>query len=198
MTGRPRIGPLPEPERTEVQRDLLAPVLAGPGPKATNLYATLVRHPRLFHRWEALGGTLLFRGELPARHREILILRTARNTGSDYEWGQHVRLGTEAGLRAEEIERCAADGGWADDDEAGPLVAAADELHAGSTVGDATWERLAARYDDAQLIEIVAVVGYYHQAAFLLNALGVQREPGVVALPADQRGPGKPSPSGTG
>lgn len=198
MTDGPRIGPLPEPDRTEVQRDLLAPVVGGPGPKATNLYTTLVRHPRLFHRWEALGGTLLLRGTLPPRHREILILRTARNTGSDYEWGQHVRVGTEAGLSTEEIDRCARDGGWTDTDEEAPLVAAANELHTDSTIGDATWARLEARYDEAQLIEIVAVVGYYHQAAFLLNALGVQREPGVVGLPGDQAGPGNPSPSGTG
>jgi len=196
VSDTPRIGPLAEPEQSDVQRELLAPVLGGPGPKATNLYTTLVRHPRLFHRWQALGGTLLLRGELPPRHREVLILRTAWNTGSDYEWGQHVRLGAAAGMSAEEIDRCAGDGVRSDEEDL--LVAAADELHATSTIGDPTWTRLSERYDEAQLIEIVAVVGYYHQAAYLLNALGVRREPGVVGLPAGQAGSSRGSPSGTG
>jgi len=185
MPAAPRIAPIDPEQLSDAQRDVLAPVLEGQGPRATNLYYTLARHPSLFRRWQALGGTFLFRGQLSPRDREILVLRTAYNTGSDYEWGQHVLLGEAAGLHGDEIARCARadrDGaGWNEDDAA--LVAAADELHATSSLSDATWRELAGRYDEAQLIEIIALVGYYHQAAFLLNALGVEREPGVVGLP---------------
>jgi alkylhydroperoxidase family enzyme len=62
-------------------------------------------------------------------------------------------------------------------------MAAADQLHARNTVDDAAWQDLAERYDEAQLIEIVALVGYYHQVAYLLNALGVAREEGIPGLP---------------
>src|SRR5580658_9931865 len=102
MTDRTRIEPLTAAEQSEEQRERLAPLLAGPAPGATNLFATVLRHPKLFQRWQALGGMLLFRGLLPARDREILILRTAANTTSDYEWGQHARIAADIGMSAEE------------------------------------------------------------------------------------------------
>lgn len=55
--------------------------------------ATIAHHPRLLKRWSAFGGMLLAGGALPARDREVLILRTAANTGADYEWGHHLPLG---------------------------------------------------------------------------------------------------------
>ena len=59
------------------------------------------------------------------------------------------------------------------------LLRAADELHDDSCITDDTWEVLADRYDERQLIEVLMVVGHYHLVAFTLNSLGVQREPGV-------------------
>ena len=38
---------------------------------------------------------------------------------------------------------------------------------------------LAEHFDDAQLIELVMVIGHYHLVSFALNSLGVQLEPGV-------------------
>lgn len=50
-------------------------------------------------------------------------------------------------------------------------------------IGDATWATLAAHYDDAQMIELVMLIGQYHLVAFTLNSCGVQREPGVDGFP---------------
>jgi 4-carboxymuconolactone decarboxylase len=181
MNRRTRIEPLAAAEQSDEQRERLAPLLVGPAPAAINLFTTVLRHPKLFQRWQALGGMLLLRGLLPARDREILILRTAANTTSDYEWGQHARIAADIGMSAEEIDRCAR--GTPTDEVEAALMAAADQLHARNTVDDAAWQDLAERYDEAQLIEIVALVGYYHQVAYLLNALGVAREEGIPGLP---------------
>ena len=125
------------------------------------------------------GGKLLA-GKLPARERELLILRTGWRCQSVYEWGQHVLIGRRAGLTDEDIARLK-DGpdapGWDPFDAA--LVRAADELHDDGCITDATWAALRERYDDAQLIEVPMVVGQYHLVSFTLNSLGVQREPGV-------------------
>ncbi len=149
-----------------------------------NIFATLVRHPRLFKRWLGFGGYLLYRGELPARDRELLILRTAWNTGAEYEWGQHIRIARTAGVSDAEISRVI-DGpdafGWTSGDSA--LVRAADELHGESTIADSTWSVLAESFDEHQLIELCMVVGQYHLVAFTLNALGVEREHGVTGFP---------------
>ncbi|MCI4370666.1 MAG: carboxymuconolactone decarboxylase family protein, partial [Thermoplasmata archaeon] len=69
-----RIPPLPAQERDERQDELLAPIAVNG--RHLNIFATLIRHPRLFNRWSAFGGTLLRRGELSDRHRELLVLRT--------------------------------------------------------------------------------------------------------------------------
>lgn len=179
----PRLAPLPEPERTESQRELLASVDVGGPLGEANIFTTLVRAPRVFRRWLPFGGALL-RGSLPARDRELLILRTAVNCRAPYEWGQHVRLGELAGLSSDEIARVAegpAAAGWSPDDEL--LLAVADELHATCTLSDARYAALAARYDEVQLIEVPMVVGHYHLVAMTLNALGVENDEGLAPLP---------------
>ncbi|MEY2589135.1 MAG: hypothetical protein QOJ67_1119 [Acidimicrobiaceae bacterium] len=146
---------------------------------AANIFATFVRHPGLFRKWMPFGGKLL-NGKIPARERELLILRTGWNCRSEYEWGQHVVLGRAAGLTDDEITRVKVgpDGaGW--DPFDATLLRAADELHGDACVSDATWAALADRYDERQLIELPMLVGQYHLVAFTLNSLGVQREEGV-------------------
>jgi alkylhydroperoxidase family enzyme len=150
-----------------------------PGAPAANIFATLVRHPGLFRKWMPFGGKLLV-GKLPARDRELLILRTGWRCQSEYEWGQHVLIARAAGITDEEIERLKVGPdapGWEPSDAV--LVRAADELHDDGCITDATWATLAARYDVPQLIEVPMVVGQYHLVSFTLNSLGVQREPGV-------------------
>ena len=172
----PRIPPLPPDERDEQQTELMAP-LTGP---TVNIFATLVRHPGLFRRWSAFGGKLLT-GKLPARDRELLILRTGWRCRSEYEWAQHAPIAKAAGLTADEVERVkeGADAdGW--DPFDATLLRAADELHDDSVIGERTWAALADRYDDRQLIEVPMVVGQYHLVSYTLNSLGVPVEEGVA------------------
>jgi len=177
----PRISPLPPEERTGVARELLDSAQMASGPDA-NIFATLVRAPGLFRRWLPFGGRLL-NGRIPARERELLILRTGWNCGSPYEWGQHVPIATRAGLTAEEIDRVPAGPGasWQPFDAA--LLSAADELHERWCISDATWEVLADRYDTHQLIEVPMLVGHYHLVAMTLNTLGVELDEGLSGLP---------------
>ena len=180
--SQPRIAPIPPEDRDDTTRDLLGKLAIGSG--ELNIFSTLVRHPALFRRWMAFGGELLMSGTIPARERELLVLRTGWNCQAEYEWGQHVTIGKQAGLTDEEIARIAegpeADG-WSDQDAT--LLRAADELHHDSCISDATWIALAAHMDERQLIELTMLVGQYHLVSFALNSLGVQREPGVPGLP---------------
>lgn len=182
MSTGPRISPLPEAERTDADRELLEQASA-PGSAASNIFTTLVRHRRLFRRWLPFGGVLLT-GAIPARDRELLILRTGWLCRSPYEWGQHAVIGRAVGLSDAEVARIAtgpdADG-WEPWDAL--LLRAADELHESHTISDETWAALAEIYDTKQLVEVPMVVGHYHLVAMTLNTLGVEREPGVEGLP---------------
>ena len=181
MTTRPsspRVAPLRDTEHTKETAELLETVGMPAGP-AANIFTTLVRHPGLFRRWLPFAGKLLD-GKVPARDRELVILRTGWRCQSEYEWGQHVLLARRSGLSDDEIRRVQAGPdvpGW--DPFDATLLRAADELHDDSCVSDATWAVLAGRYDDRQLIQLLLLVGQYHLVSFALNSLGVQREPGV-------------------
>ncbi len=184
VTDTPRLPPLPPDGRDPRTDELLRSLRPDPEGDDMNLFTTLAHHPRLLKRWSAFGGMLLAGGALPARDREVLILRTAANTGADYEWGHHLPIGRHAGLTDEEmagLARFTATGRAPHDDL---LVRAADELHADSVIGNDTWDALAAVYDEQQLIEVCMVVGQYHLVGFTLNSLRIQREAGVAGLPA--------------
>ena len=153
-----------------------------------NIFATFANHPKLLKRWSVLANHALFKTTLPARERELLILRTGFRCGSDYEWGQHVGIAREAGLTDAEIDRVAAGpgaAGWSRADRA--LLQAADELHDDQLVTDATWDELSLDWDTEQLMDIVFTVGIYTQIAMALRSFGVQREDGVPGLPDGAR-----------
>jgi len=180
-----RIPPTTAAGRDERTEELLASFRREDGTDL-NIFATLAHHPRLLKRWSAFGGTLLFRGQLPARDRELLILRTAWLCKAEYEWGQHVLIGRDAGITDDEIGRIPEkeiSGEWGPREQA--LLRGADELHEQSVISDQTWEVLAAEYDYQQLIEVCMVVGQYHMVAFTLNSLGVELEPtpGLAQFP---------------
>jgi alkylhydroperoxidase family enzyme len=188
MTERlssPRIPPVPHEERTGQIRQLLDEAVAGAAADA-NIFTTFVRAPGLFRRWLPFGGKLL-EGKLPARDRELLILRTGWNCGAEYEWAQHARLALSCDLSAAEIDlvvRGPDAEGW--DDFEASLLRAADELHSDWMISDATWAELAERYDTEQLIEVPMLVGHYHLVAMTLNTLGVQLDEGLAGFPSAQ------------
>ncbi len=180
----PRIDPLAPAARDDEARELLATVaLPADSDSTLNIFATLVRHPGLFRRWLPFGGKLLA-GKLPARDRELMILRTAWRTRAEYEWGQHVVIARSSGVADDEIARVRSgpDDGWTEFEAA--LLRAVDELHDDGCISDATWRTLVTRYDARQLIEVPMLVGHYHMVGFTLNSLGVQLEHGVPGFDA--------------
>jgi AhpD family alkylhydroperoxidase len=160
---------------------LLGVATGGPPP---HVFTTLARHRKVFRPWLRFAGRLMPGGTLPRAESELVILRVARVTGSEYEWQQHVRLGRAAGLTDAEIERVrlgAQAPGWSP--RQALLLRAVDELHAHDRIGDALWAELAREYDEVGLIEICLLTGHYIMLAGALNSLGVQLEslPGVEA-----------------
>lgn len=143
-----------------------------------NIFATLAHHPKLFKRFNLFGGFLLNKGLVPAREREIVILRVGWNARSVYEFGQHTAIGRRVGMSDAEIEALArSDVGdsWAEHEL--DLIAMADELCADDCVSDATFDRLRRRWSEAELIELVVCAGFYRLVSGFLNTMGVQPEP---------------------
>jgi 4-carboxymuconolactone decarboxylase len=186
MSDEPRIPPLPPDEWDGDIKRILEAVPGGVENRLgeNNIFPTLARHPELFVAWLRFGGYLLTSGKLSGRDRELLILRTAVNCGSSYEWGQHVRISLAGGLERETIDRVLEGpdaAGWSGHEAA--LLRAADELHQGSRISDETWAKLAESYDADKLIETTMVIGHYTMLAGALNSLGVELDEGLEPLP---------------
>lgn len=179
----PRLAPLSEAALTGEQRDLLTKARGHLA--SVNVLDTVVRHPDLLRRWLPFFNHALHKSTLPARDREVLILRTGRLCGAGYEWAQHVPFAERAGLTAGEIDGIAAGADaavWPNDHDRA-LLRAADQLHRETMLGDAAWGALAARYDVQQLMDVVFTVGQYRLVSAALNALCVQLDPYLRPYP---------------
>ena len=85
------------------------------------LFTTLARDQRLFKRF--MAGSLLDKGNLSLRHREIVIDRITALSRSEYEWGVHVAFFAErAGLDEAQVSSTAqagaADPVWSEPERA--------------------------------------------------------------------------------
>lgn len=105
MTRAPRITPIPEAEWDEETRTLIqTPWFADRPTRGQNFFKTFVCHRELFRAWNEFGRTL-FNGRLPARDRELLVLRTAWLTQSQFAWAQHQPVAEGLGMTTDELRR---------------------------------------------------------------------------------------------
>jgi alkylhydroperoxidase family enzyme len=144
---------------------------------------TMLRHPELFARQTDIGMLLLGSGALPARDREIAILRAAWLCGAPYEWGEHVIIAKKQGVTPAEIEAIVTGPqapGWSDHDRA--ILRAVEELRADAMISDATWATLAIRFDERQMIELPILIGQYHTVAYYQNSLRLRLHSGNLGL----------------
>ena len=181
MTAR-RVEPVQPPFPPELQAvfDRIMP----PGVPPLQLFTTLARVPRIYERFRA--GSLLDRGPLSLRHREIVIDRTCARCGCAYEWGVHVAFFAErVALTPEQIRATVhgtpADPAWSDEEKL--LIRAVDELHDSSRISDELWAALANTFSVEQIFELIALVGFYHTVSFFANGLRLAPEPFGVPFP---------------
>ena len=100
MATDPLLQPLPAAEWD----DELTPIL-GAGGQPLNIFGTLAHHPKLMKRWLVFGNHVLAKSTLPARDRELVILRSGWRCRAPYEWGQHIVIARTAGVTDDEITR---------------------------------------------------------------------------------------------
>jgi len=155
---------------------------SGKPPIGTNLVCTQLRHPALAKAFLTYNAHFFHASKLPARVREILILRVAWIRHAESEFLAHADIGRRAGLTDADIEGIQAGptADWAAEDAI--LLRAVDELTSSARITDDTWAALARWLDVEQLIEVVFIVGCYETLAMALNSFNVELEPGAAEL----------------
>jgi alkylhydroperoxidase family enzyme len=171
----PRIAPVDMDALAEDQREALK-VFEGRTP--LNIFRTFARAPKALTAFLAWGNYVLSRrNSLPARERELVILRTGCLCRSGYEFAQHRRIGLEAGLTEDEISaiKVGPDGAsWSEPDAL--ILSATDQLCRSHFIDDATWQGLGQHFDEKQRMDLVFTIAQYTQVSMILNTFGVQLE----------------------
>jgi 4-carboxymuconolactone decarboxylase len=180
----PRNPPRPVSGLSPEEREMVKTGLQPDG-SLRNVDATLIVHAKLYSLRSNFDAYIQSGGVLSPRTRELLIMRTAWNQRTAYEWGRHAPLSNAAGLTRREIARIAqgpSAPGWSPQDKA--VLQAADDLRREAFVSEATWTALSKRFDDQSLIEIIFTVGWSEMRALDINSLGIQAELGAAPMPA--------------
>jgi len=180
--GHARVEPLAAPYEPVLQAffDKIMP----PGVAPQKLFTTLARVPRIYERFRA--GSLLDRGPVPLRSREIVIDRTCARCNCSYEWGVHVAFFADrAELTPDQVRATfcgdANDAAWSHEERV--LIRLVDELHDTAEISDELWNALVTAFNIEQILELIALVGFYHTVSFFANGLKLPAEPYAVSPP---------------
>lgn len=181
-----RISPATEPFAPGIGEQLVQ-VMRGRPP--LSLFTTLARDPRLFGKFFA--GSLLDRGHLTLRQREIVIHRTTALCRSEYEWGVHVSaFARHVGFTDDQIrafvQGSADDACW--DGAEALLIRWCDALHRDCDVDDRLWNDMKAHHSDEAIIELLMLAGFYRTVSYLTNALRLPLEAGAARFPPQRMG----------
>jgi alkylhydroperoxidase family enzyme len=129
-------------------------------------------------------------GKLDARLREIAILRVGWRIGSVYEWSNHVPIARRAGLTDDEVRAVRhADGSVLSASDLA-AIAVVDDVLDHVSVSAATLARAREAVGDGdELLELVAIPGFYRAIGALLLTFGIPLEPHVEPWAPDGVGP---------
>ncbi|MFL9865719.1 carboxymuconolactone decarboxylase family protein [Paraburkholderia fungorum] len=155
-----------------------------PGVPPLGLFTTMARDERLFGKFFA--ASLLDRGHLTLRQRELIIDRTTALCRSEYEWGVHMAFfGARAGFSPEQIEALVhgtpQDECWSAEDSA--VLHMCDALHRDCNVNEDSWQALRAHFSEETILEMLMLAGFYRTVSYLTNALQLPLESYAMRFP---------------
>ena len=176
-----RVRLLEKEEVAEPIRRRLEEIASSRG-RVFNLYKLLANSPIGVGQLYGLVAALWAESELSRDVQELVILRVAQLSGSRYEWARHRHLARGAGISDEQIEALSA---WptsgAFDDRLRAVLAVVDAAVQRRPAGDQDFSRLKRFMSDRQVLELVALAGFYVMLAIVIGTLELDPEEGDEA-----------------
>jgi alkylhydroperoxidase family enzyme len=156
------------------------------------IFQVLLNHPKLAGAFNDMLATMLWRGLLDSRLRELVIMRIGWLTACEYEWTQHWRVAQGLGVSAEDLLGVR---DWQAHRSFGPaeraVLAATDDVVRDGAVSAESWSACQHELgaDPAVLVELVTAIGAWRMVASILHSLQVPLEDGVASWPPDGQPP---------
>jgi 4-carboxymuconolactone decarboxylase len=170
MTKPPRFPQLTPEQLNAEQQRVAAEILKVSSGGLGGPYNFLLRSPVLADRFLKLADYLRFNTSVPRRLNEMAILIQARLWTAQYEWWAHHPLALKAGLApaiAEALKAGRRPDGMQPDEAA--VYDFCVELSKRQRVSDATFERARTLLGEQQVVDLVALTGFYAQVSMVLN-----------------------------
>ena len=145
-------------------------------------YGILLHSPQLAARVAHTGTFVRFEFDVPEALKELVIITTAREVTSQYEFSAHARLAREAGVSEETIQAVAkgtAPQGLSGDEEI--LVRYTKELVGNHKISDATFNAVKDRCGVQDTVNFTGLIGHYLLVGQILLAFDVELAPGMTA-----------------
>jgi len=142
-----------------------------------NLLKVIAHCPWIGRNFFRLGTSILKGEELPAKLRELAILRVGELLQAEYEFTHHVPLALQTGVKKEQIDQLS---NWASvrafNKEEQAVLRYAEELTKNIRVNDDTFEELRDLFSESCIVELTTVIGYYNMACRIIVGLQIELE----------------------
>jgi AhpD family alkylhydroperoxidase len=147
------------------------------GGKLLNLYRMLLHSPALAEGWLAFFTAVRQRTALPARYRELAILRVAVLNGASYEFEAHAPFALRAGVSPPALDALRA-GCLPEELGAGDraVLGYTDSMTRDIHVPDDVFARVREHLRDSEVVELTATVAAYNCVSRFLEALRIDPE----------------------
>jgi alkylhydroperoxidase family enzyme len=156
------------------------------------LYRVLAHSPPMLRAYAGLARGLRYEATTPRALRELMILRSAQLTASDYEWAHHRSMAAANGVPEEQVHALAA---WRSSAcfDAGERAAlrCVEEIHE-VALSDQAFAELEREFGAPATIELVLLAAFYEAVARIIQALGLEIEPTYQAYLGGRDGTAAP------
>jgi len=147
------------------------------GSEVINLLKALAHSPKICRDFNRMGITLLLKGDLSSRLRELAILRVGDLARANYEWTKHVPIALQAGASQEQIDGLS---DWADstrfNEQEQAVLQYTDEVARNIRASDETFSKIAKFLSEKEIVELTVTIGYYGMVCRVLESLQIQLE----------------------
>lgn len=140
-----------------------------------NIYRLFAHEPKMLHSHREHLSLLWEEFNIPPRERELTLLALARAMRAEYEWHHHVPVAYDEGVSLDEI-RAIADRDYSGFDDHETAVIEYADRFSRRDVDDELHDRVAATYDESQMIALSVLLGFYVFLAYTLDALDADLE----------------------
>ena len=147
------------------------------GGEVINLMKALAHSPKICRDFNRMGITLLLKGDLSPRLRELAILRVGDLARANYEWTKHVPIALQAGASQGQIDDLP---NWTDsirfDEQEQAVLQYTDEVVRNIKASEETFNKIEAFLSQKEIVELTVTIGYYGMVCRVLETLQIELE----------------------